>query len=443
MSLSLAVHKFIEKEELFLDSSALLCAVSGGRDSMVMLDILRKLGYRIQVAHINYMLRGKDSIQDQALIVQYCREHNLTLHTKELTKTESKALDAGNLQEKARILRYTWFKELLSSSSSDVVCIAHHKGDVAETFLLHALRGSGINGLKSIQHTSNHIRRPLLCLHPAEIDQYASQFDIPFRHDASNFSNKYDRNYIRNETIKSLEERWPSAIDKISFAAANVSQELNLLSHLIDKEKTKWQSESSTETSIGPISELRIQAHNRVLTYHLIKAHSFNYDMVDQMLSPHSSQGAVFYSETHTACIHNDHILIRSRSKKNDESYEIEGPKQIELRNGMLLISKTNQIVKDSNPTIEYIELDESRWPLTIRDWEGGDKIKPLGMNGKTKKVSDILIDQKASFFEKENQLVLLDNAQEIIWVIGRKLSESVRYTNETKEYLKLEYKSL
>ena len=77
---------------------------------------------------------------------------------------------------------------------------------------------------------------------------------------------------------------------------------------------------------------------------------------------------------------------------------------------------------------------------MTLRTWKEGDKIKPLGMGGKSKKVSDILIDQKASFFEKEDQLVLLDKSDEIIWLVGRKLSESVKYNSETKEYLKLEY---
>ncbi len=440
MSLSSVVRKFIEKEELFLESAALLCAVSGGRDSMVMLDILRTLGYQVEVAHINYMLRGDDSMEDEAFVTRYCRLHKLTLHTRRLSKEETKRLEEGNLQEKARDIRYDWFDDLLPITTCDVVCIAHHKGDVAETFLLHALRGAGSNGLKSIQHSSGYIRRPLLYTHPKDIKGYASDHEVLFRDDLSNFTNKYDRNYIRNTTISSLQERWPSAIDKLTDASANISNDLNLLNFLIHQEKPKWIAQSTIETKLGPLAQLRSHEQGQVLGYHMIKNFGFNYKVVKQILSPTTTQGAIFNSEDHIACLHNDYLLIRKRSERSDGIIIISSIEETHLSTGTLLISKVNTQVDGKTDKTEFIKSDSVKWPLKIRTWQEGDKIKPLGMDGKSKKVSDILIDQKVSYFEKEEQLVLLDNTDEIIWLIGRKLSETFRYNTQTQEYLKLEY---
>lgn len=440
MSLSLDIRKFIEKEELFLESNALLCAVSGGRDSMVMLDILRTLGYQVEVAHINYMLRDDDSMKDEALITHYCQDHNINLHIKRLSFDEVRHLEEGNLQEKARDLRYTWFDHLMTHSNCDLVCVAHHKGDVAETFLLHALRGAGSNGLKSIQYRSGYIRRPLLNSSPRDIEEYASDIKVPYRHDQSNFSNKYDRNYIRNNTISSLIERWPSTIDKLADAAANISNDLNLLNFLVNQEKSKWITHNKIATKLGPLSQLRNHKQSQALTYQMLKDFNFNYDVVDQMLTPSSAQGAVFYSDDHIGCIHNDHLLIRKKTERSDHVITISFPQEVNLSMGRIVISKTDALPAIKSPNEEFIMIDSSRWPLKLRPWQEGDKIKPLGMHGQSKKISDILIDQKASYFEKEDQLVLTDNSDEVIYVIGRKLSETVRYNSETKEYLKLEF---
>ena len=440
MSLPSDVRKFIQKEELFLDTATLLCAVSGGRDSMVMIDLLRTLGYKIEVAHINYMLRGDESIQDEALVAKYSAVHNLTLHTKALSSKEVEHLQEGNLQKKARDLRYTWFNDLISNSKIKHVCIGHHKGDVAETFLLHALRGAGSNGLRSIQHSAGYIRRPLLNSHPKDIEKYASDNNVIYRHDQSNFSDKYDRNFIRNHTINSLQKRWPSTIDKLADASANVSNELNLLNHFVNQEKLKWISKGGLETKLGPISHLSNHKHSNTLSYHMINEFGFNHDTVVHMLSSTSTQGAIFYSESHIACIHDDHILIRKKFERSTDVITISSPQEVNHAVGSLNISKVDTLPAKKASHVEWIKLDSSKWPMTLRTWKEGDKIKPLGMGGKSKKVSDILIDQKASFFEKEDQLVLLDKSDEIIWLVGRKLSESVKYNSETKEYLKLEY---
>ncbi len=439
MSLSHAVRKFIEKEELFLASDVLLCAVSGGKDSMVMLDILNKLKYRIEVAHINYMLRGQDSIKDLELVKQYCGDNDIVLHTKVLDEQEVHHLNKGNLQEKARDIRYAWFNEIIESTSTQWICIAHHKNDVAETFLLNALRGAGVNGLRSIQSKIGLIRRPLMDTDDKDIRLYVKENNLPYRDDQSNLSDKYDRNFIRINTIKKLQERWPSAVNKLAHASSNVSREFDLLTHLITQESEKWISKDKLEIKLGPLSELKKIPQYEILIYHLLKDYGFNFDVIHQMISDHHEHGGMFRGESHTASIHHNYLLIQQDNRIKQEEVPINSIGEVELTIGQLSLSIVHAVHQHKSSFVEYISLEESRWPLIIRTWKEGDKIKPLGMNGKEKKLSDILIDQKASYFEKQNQLVLIDKNGEIIWVIGRKLSETVRYDINTTEYLKLE----
>ena len=139
-----------------LSSQRVLVAVSGGVDSMVLVDMLREYSEIVAVAHCNFQLRGQDSEQDEQLVESYCKRHQLTCHIKRFdTKLPKKST-----QMAARTLRYDWFEELCLSNNYDVILTAHHANDNIETLVMNIIRGTGVEGLTGIPEQNGRILDP-------------------------------------------------------------------------------------------------------------------------------------------------------------------------------------------------------------------------------------------------------------------------------------------
>lgn len=438
MSLSESVHKFIEKEKLFLRKHSLLCAVSGGIDSMVMLDILRRLGYTVAVAHVNYMLRDEEAQADQTLVHTYCTTHKLSYHSLKVTAEEIADLKSGNLQEKARKIRYDWFKRLLASEGYDYVCLAHHQEDIAETFLFNAIRGSGLNGLRSIQSKTEYKRRPLLATSREEIIQYAQLFKVPFRHDQTNELDIYDRNYIRNKLIPVIKAHWPKGSKTLARTARICTMDYMLLENLVAETGNYWLKIKNGIISFGPLDAFKRLKIAQNLAYHLLSKYNFNESQVRQMLTDQHQSGILFYSHSHEAVYDRNFLLIQKRTDVRKIHVKMEHAGSISVATGQLNIEPAEYIELSKDPLEQFIDATKVEWPIYLRTWENGDTLSPLGMGGQHKKVSDILTDRKVSLLAKRRQLVVVDNKGVILWLIGQQLSESCKLTKKTKEYLKL-----
>ena len=185
----------------FLIGKKLLLATSGGIDSMVMVDLFRKLTFEIAIAHCNFQLRGLESFGDQKFIQDYAKDNKIPLFLTQFD-TEAFANDYKlSTQVAARELRYSWFYELLETKNYDYILTAHHADDNLETFLIHLVRGTGINGLTGIPSQNGKIIRPFLIFSRLEIEQYAKDYTIEWREDSSNASDKYLRNKLRHRLV--------------------------------------------------------------------------------------------------------------------------------------------------------------------------------------------------------------------------------------------------
>lgn len=440
MSLDLTVGKFIEKERLFHDKALLLCAVSGGIDSMVMLELLKNKGYNLQVAHVNYMLRGQESIEDQKLVETYCKMHSIICHVKNLSTLEVTSLKSGNLQEKARAIRYAWFEFLCENEGLDYVCVAHHQDDVVESFFLNAIRSSGINGLSSIKAINGRIRRPLLSSQKRDIVEYAESKNVPYRNDSSNDSSTYDRNYIRNQIMPILKGRWPQASERIGKSIGWLSDDASLLHSFCEKERAVWLERTGDFFRFGPISEFRKINKAKSLAFHLLGDFKFDYQSIRKMIQEEHLSGAFFSSPDFEAIVDRNYLIFREKKVLIPTKVLVNAPGKYEVHKGSLDLSIVIQPDITESKNIECMPLNSVQWPLTIRVWNIGDIFNPIGMNGKSKKVSDLLINQKINRFEKEDQLVVVDRTGEIIWVVGRRLSETVKIMDHHEKFLKLEF---
>jgi tRNA(Ile)-lysidine synthase len=237
-------------------------ACSGGVDSMVLLSILHQLGKTIHVLHVNYQLRGEASDLDQQLIEDYCNQHSIpySINSVQLSKELE---NGGNLQDLARNVRYSFFKEKALEIHSKIV-LAHHADDQLELFLLNIARKSGVMGLSCMLPEYGRIIRPLLPFSKQEILEFAKKEGIVWREDASNQSNKYRRNSIRNVFLPEIEAQLPEfresclyLIEQFQKNQLEVEQKIKKFTHKILQENLLLYADFDLFTEVEQIELLR------------------------------------------------------------------------------------------------------------------------------------------------------------------------------------------
>lgn len=219
------VQNSLHKNNLLPKEATILVAVSGGADSMALLHALHKLqpfySWSLSVAHINYGLRGKDSLADFTLVKTTAQKLNLPFYS--LTK---KKISPQSSEEKLRDIRYLFFDTLVKEHSFERVALAHHQDDQAETILMRLIRGSGLTGLAAMRSKRDYYVRPFLQIPKNELLQFINQENIPFRHDTSNDETFYLRNKVRHELLPLLESYNPGIKKVLATTASLIQTEL-------------------------------------------------------------------------------------------------------------------------------------------------------------------------------------------------------------------------
>jgi tRNA(Ile)-lysidine synthase len=216
------LKKCVVDRNLLEEGDVVVVGVSGGIDSMVLLDALVRLskGFKLKIvpAHVNYGLRGRNSDDDEKLVREVADKFGMTCEV--LVKKPSAG---ANLQDSARRIRYNFFSMIANKYNARVIAIAHNRGDQAETVILHMLRGSGLSGLTGMGHKAivgdKVLIRPMLSLAREKIEKYATKRGITFREDASNKKSVYARNSIRHRVMPLLAEFNPRVEESISRMA--------------------------------------------------------------------------------------------------------------------------------------------------------------------------------------------------------------------------------
>jgi len=430
-------RKFIEKERLFEEDDKILLACSGGIDSMVLADLLMTNENIFGIAHINHQTRGEQSDKDQAFIEAYCTSNGLAFYTT-TAPLEKMAREAKqNFHAYARAYRYEYLNNILMQHNYKFIATAHHSSDTLETFIINLTRGTGLDGLTGIPIKNNQIIRPLMFYSKKEIIKYAEKFKVDYREDASNLSTKYTRNYIRHEVIPKIDKITPGANPNAKLTISRIKKTKNLLDELIDQRKFVSKENSEISIEKKAIKEFK---ESETLLYYLIKQYGFNYSQAEQIISGISNVGSIYYSTTHLLLIDRTNILIRKigNTKKIELTIETIGQTLIN-KDHTFTIKETTHFEISSNKQVEYFDAEKLSFPLILRGWEPGDKFRPIGMGGKQKKVKDLLTDSKTNRLDKNSQLVLTCN-NEIIWVIGHRISEDYKCTGESKKYYKMSF---
>lgn len=430
------VKKFIEQEKLLKDKSRVILGVSGGADSIALLDVLQKAGYVIIAAHCNFHLREKESVRDEIFVERFCKEKEITYKKIDFDTIKYAAEYSLSIEMAARELRYRWFEELRHEFDADAIAVGHHRDDSIETMMINMIRGTGIKGLTGIEPKSGYIIRPFLCVTRSEIEKYVADNGLEYVDDSTNSESIYTRNIIRLDVIPYFERINPSARQSIFRTMQNLRQVENIYFSYIDKAKQRVLKNDEVD-----ISKLLKEIEPEAVLFEILSSYGFNSSTVnDAYKSLYGQSGKVFYSDSHRVVKDRDLLLIESvDGSDDDDRYEItendvEINKPVNLSIDRLKVSENVYFTGGSNTL--YVDSDKLQYPLILRKWKLGDWFIPFGMKGK-KKLSDFFCDNKFSLTEKENTW-LLCSGEDIIWIVGYRADDRYKIVSGSKELMKI-----
>ena len=269
--------KTIKENNLIEKGDKIVVGVSGGPDSITLLECLNKykekLNYDIVVAHVNHLIR-KDSTEDEQFVENVCKDMKIKCYIKRVNIIELANKTKRGLEETGRNERYKFFDEITKKEKANKIAIAHNMNDNAETILLNLIRGCGLNGLEGIQPIEYHkYIRPLINCKREEIEEYCRKNNLNPRIDYTNKENIYKRNKIRNELIPYLKQINPNIIQNLSRVSKIIKNENEYINIEVENIYNKISSESlgKIELDLKSFNNLHIAMKQNLVLYAINK----------------------------------------------------------------------------------------------------------------------------------------------------------------------------
>lgn len=367
-------------------------AVSGGVDSMLLMELMFQEKLPIHVLHVNYHLRGIDSEEDELLVRNYCKSNNIPITVESIYLKEKLVTNGGNLQNEARKVRYDFFHKKLNETQNSMLVLAHHFNDQLETFFLQLFRNSGIAGLSGMKSVNNKLLRPLLNFKKEEVYELANERKISWREDKSNAKNDYNRNRLRNEIIPFLSAEIPSLENSILFLQAKFQENLFETNQKIN----------SIYIEIEKLNHLKIATWNQLQSIEKIELlkklaiPTYLFDAFNKLAR--AQKGAKIQWNTN--------LIQKLVIRENDYFHFITDEKEFKLPK--IEIEKTSDLPSTFSKSTIFLDASKIIGEFALRKWQIGDRIYPIGLEG-SKLISDVITDAKIPNHLRENQLVLID----------------------------------
>ena len=433
----------------------IVTAVSGGPDSVCLLQILFKLRDELKigliVAHLDHGLRPQEDEKETQFVSNLASKLNLALAYEKATNV-TKA-PGTSIEEKARGIRYQFFEKILAEHNAQKVALGHNMNDQAETVLMRLLRGSGPTGLSGIPPVrEDRFIRPLIQVARDEIHAYLKQRDIPFMVDSSNLEKRHLRNKIRLELIPALLAYQPRLIQHMGELASICRKENQYMEEEARKglEKvTLDSSKNAIDLSIASLQDLPFPLQYRIIRQAIkqikgdlrkmdirhIKAIMDLTNNVNPQVKTNLPEKVIA-----TKIYERLRFSLGTEVETGDYAYYIEQMGRLhvhEINQTILLEEQPTKSFLGYSPSPQeaFIDLDRIEWPLLIRNFRAGDKFMPLGLNG-FKKVKDVFIDDKIPS-DQRKRVPVLKSRDNIVWVCGIQIDQRYRVTQKTKRILR------
>jgi tRNA(Ile)-lysidine synthase len=436
-----------------------IVAVSGGPDSVCLLDALHRLSKDLEislvVAHYNHGLREKEDEAETRLVEDMVESMNLPFETGKAYHLRGQG---SSIEEKARDARYGFLEEVRESHMAGKIALGHNLNDQAETVLMRIMRGSGPPGIAGIPPVrDNVIIRPLIGVKRQEIMDYLKVRRIPYAFDSSNTDKRYLRNRIRLELLPMMQDYEPQVIDRLCRLADIIREEdlfiETMASGWIDRE-----AESAIDGGISvPLSSfvnLPGPLRNRVAR-HILKRigrsiRKIGYDHIQAVLGLADGKGSQSMLDLPNGLrVRKIYDSLEFASGPAHEFHEYNyvigspGRYYLEAVDRIILLEEMGVkkvSFKDEAGDIAHLDAAKVRYPLIVRNFRPGDRIMPLGMKGH-KKVKDLFIDLKIPS-DIRAMIPILTSRDRPVWVCGYRIDDRFKVTPLTEKVLKVTIKT-
>ena len=403
------VLETIFKYQMIEKGDKIVIGLSGGPDSVFLFEMLRQLKDQLEIslyiAHINHGVRGKEARSDQDFVEEMSKKYNIPFYLKEADMNGYAKKHNLSQEEAGREIRYAFFNEILQELGGGKIAVGHNKNDQAETLLMRFFRGTGLDGLKGIEHRVNNIIRPILDISRAEIETYLKEENIASKIDKTNLETIYNRNKIRLETIPHIEKNYnPNIVETLFRSSSNFKEDGDFLSSYSKDVFLKLSRKEASKLSLK--RQEFDKEHNSIKSRIIRQAIEEIKGDLNGLSQKHIEDSLCFIEKGQTGrgidlidgirlVLNYDLVEISRDSglKKDKYSYELEeGLTVIENLNMEIkleIIDRDNFEENTKYPYIKYFDYDNINGSLQIRNRRNGDIFKPLGMNGKSKKIKD------------------------------------------------------
>lgn len=461
------VNSWAAENNVLKTGTLVLTGVSGGADSVCLLHVLYSLGkingFSVAAVHMNHMLRAEESMQDEKFVQNICEQWGIPLKTyRRDVKTYSKEKRCS-LEEAGRILRYDLFHDIRNELNAEYIAVAHHKEDQAETVFLNLLRGSGLNGICGMEAVQGYIIRPLLNTEKNEIYEYLSYNNLKYRTDSSNLSNVHIRNAIRNVIFPQIVKQTGIPVTHSLVRTADILKAdrdflerlaeenykqivISKLKHSIELDRNKLTGlDCAISGRIIRIAWEAVTGSRKGLESKHVKAALEIAAETGKNKAIDFPNGIIFKAEY-------DRVYVVKKKEIKEIAplfIKVKVPSDILLKERNILINfrvySADEYEKNSNriekrgekSLVQLFDYDAITEGINIRYRLPGDVFAPYGGPGK-KKLKDFFIDQKVPKLKRDEMLLIADG-REIIWIMGLRTSEKYKVTRFTKNILYIE----
>ncbi|HIS48025.1 MAG TPA: tRNA lysidine(34) synthetase TilS [Candidatus Scybalocola faecigallinarum] len=465
------VEKYIADNHMLSPGDRVVVGVSGGADSMCLLFVLmtlaRSLALELCVVHVNHGIRGKAAREDQEFVENFCNVHGLLWKNYQGDVPGLAQEKKMSHEEAGRMFRYECFENALKSLgwANGKIAVAHNKNDVAETFLMNIFRGSGLRGLTGILPVRGNIIRPLLVLERKEIESLLARTGIPCCTDQTNFENTYTRNRIRNTLIPYVEENINSGAVRHMWELAGETRELaDYIQKMADE---AWQKAARPDGSLdaGQMQTMEPVICREVLRRSIGKAagrlkditREHIYQVMELLDKPVGKRVCLPYGLTVVKGYDALKFLMpealeTSRKEEIPEGGEffLEIPEQMGITSTIRVEAagfcvaltlkgmEENQRIEEKQYT-KWLDYDKIKDRLKLRFRQKDDYLI-VDRRGSRKLLRRLMIDEKIPKEERDKVWLIADGSH-IVWMIGGRISEAYKITENTKKILEIKIK--
>lgn len=415
----------LSKEYDMLPAGALvLCAVSGGADSMCLLHRLYCMapewGFSLACAHFNHNLRGSEALRDEAFVRSWCCEHNILFFGGSADVAAEAARTGRGIEETARVLRYEFLDQTAKLCGASRIATAHTANDNAETLLLHLVRGSGLSGLAGIPPRRGNVVRPLLTTTRAEVEEYCETNGLSWVEDSTNADETYTRNFLRHQVMPLLEQMNPRVVETLSATTDRLRMDNEYLMELAEEAVSKAHvTPEEVEISVCVLNELPQTVAGRAVRRLLERAGggknctSAHINAVLKLCRSSDPSGKVDLPGLNVQRVYKELVLSTGHGEPDIPAAVLvcEGEWVPYGATGWAVFCRRTECPEKSfkNPDTFFVSSDKINRALVLRPRQTGDAVKLPGRGTKT--IKKLLIDEKIPSVERDCLPVLADDA--------------------------------